>query len=231
MIAPHILDSVRTVALAFGDFLQELMFVGGAATGFLVTDPLAPVQRNTEDVDVVVRIVSYAEYLHLCGRLRDLGFAEDSSEGATRCRWIVRAIKVDVMSWGEHPGPPSRWFQEAHRLATAHSIGNDLNIRVITAPYFLAAKFEAFADGQRGDIRISRDIEDLIAVVDGRQDIAAEVGSSSPLLREYVAAQMSALIADRDFADAVAGHLPGDSASQARFPLVIARLQTLAALG
>jgi predicted nucleotidyltransferase len=228
MIPPSILESVRIVASAFGNLLPEVVFVGGATTGFLVTDPAAPEQRPTQDVDVVLRIASYADYIEMCQRLRELGFVEDSAEGSPRCRWIVRTIKVDVMSWGQHPGPPSRWFEEAHRLATTYSIGAGLDIRVITAPYFLAAKLEAFLDGRRDDIRISRDVEDIIAVVDGRSSLQDEVTSSSALLREYVASQVRALIANLDFVDIVAGHLPGDSASQARLPGVVARLRALA---
>jgi hypothetical protein len=39
------------------------------------------------------------------------------------------------------------------------------------------------------------------------------------------------LLADPDFVDAVAGHLPGDSASQARLPLVLARMRAIAVTG
>jgi hypothetical protein len=42
--------------------------------------------------------------------------------------------------------------------------------------------------------------------------------------------EIGILLADRDFVDAVAGHLPGDSASQARLRIVMARLTALAGL-
>lgn len=230
MISLDVLGAVRAVALAFGDLSQDIVFVGGAATGFLVTDPAAAEQRTTADVDVIVRIASYADWVDLGGRLRELGFIEDTTEGAPRCRFVVQGIKVDVMSWGQHPGPPSRWFEEAHHLAQAYAIAPDLTVRVITAPFFLAAKLEAFKDGRRDDVVASRDIEDIIAVVDGRDTIVSEVGSSPAQVRDYVAKEIGILLADRDFVDAVAGHLPGDSASQARLRIVMARLTALAGL-
>jgi hypothetical protein len=66
--------------------------------------------------------------------------------------------------------------------------------------------------------------------VDGRDSIVAEISSSSAAVRDYIAGESRALLTDRDFVDAVAGHLPGDSASQARLPIVMARLRALADL-
>ena len=50
MIAADTLEVLRTVAAALGELRDEAMFVGGAITGFLVTNS-AP-QRETDDVDL-----------------------------------------------------------------------------------------------------------------------------------------------------------------------------------
>ncbi|MCP4447623.1 MAG: hypothetical protein GY811_20130 [Myxococcales bacterium] len=41
------------VARALGDFRSEVVFVGGATLGLLVSDPAAPMVRPTDDIDVV----------------------------------------------------------------------------------------------------------------------------------------------------------------------------------
>jgi precorrin-6B methylase 2 len=64
----------------------EIVFVGGGATGLLITDPGAAALRRTYDVDVISEIASYAEYAVFSERLRALGFNEDSREGAPLCR-------------------------------------------------------------------------------------------------------------------------------------------------
>ena len=46
-----------------------------------------------------------------------------------------------------------------------------LRIRVVTAPYFVATKLEAFRGRGRGDYISSHDLEDLLAVIDGRDVI------------------------------------------------------------
>lgn len=65
--------------------LNELVFVGGCATGLLITDPGAGGVRPTFDVDTITQISTYAEYAALSERLRSLGLAEDV-DGRVICR-------------------------------------------------------------------------------------------------------------------------------------------------
>src|SRR5437870_2302744 len=81
---------------------EELVFVGGAATGLLITDAAAADIRSTYDVDVIVEITSISQYTAFGSRLRRLGFQEDNSEGAPICRWrYEKRIKLDVMPTDE----------------------------------------------------------------------------------------------------------------------------------
>jgi hypothetical protein len=215
--------AVEIVARALGELRNDVMFLGGLAAGFLITDPAAPPLRITDDVDVVVDIAtSFKNELQLSKRLRQLGFVEDSSDGAPRCRWKFRDIKVDLMLPAD-----DRWYPEALRHTEGFKIANDLTVRVISVAYFLATKLEAFGDGRRGDYFSSHDIEDIIAVIDGRPTIEADVSSAPARVQSFLRERFRTLLADPDFVDAVAGHLPGDSGSQARLPLVLARMRAL----
>ncbi|MEM1081958.1 MAG: hypothetical protein AAGH65_10295, partial [Pseudomonadota bacterium] len=104
-------------------------------------------------------------------------------------------------------------------------------IRCITAPYFLATKLAAFEGRGDGDYVLSHDLEDVIAVIDGRQEIEEDVRASDPVLRKELADQFQALLGDPDFLAAVPGHLPGDAASQARVELVMSRIERLTEAG
>src|SRR5260370_20634354 len=57
--------------------------------------------RNRRYVDVIVEVASYAEYARFSKRLRNLGFSEDSSEGAPICRWLIDRMKLAVMPTDE----------------------------------------------------------------------------------------------------------------------------------
>ena len=48
------LPALRQVAEALGDLREQVVFVGGAVAGLLVTDLLADSVRATRDVDAVV---------------------------------------------------------------------------------------------------------------------------------------------------------------------------------
>jgi hypothetical protein len=226
MIAADTLEVLGIVASALGELCDEAMFVGGAIAGALVTNSAPP--RETDDVDLVVDIATYADHVQLTERLRALGFAEDSSEGAPTCRWIIEGIKVDVMSTGPIPGPTNRWYADAMANTQVFDLNSQLAIRIMSAPYFVADKLDTFGDGRRGDYISSHDLEDFIAVIDGRDTIEAEVLAAPSSVREFLARKVQSLLADRRFIDAVAGHLRGDSASQARLPLVLARMRAIA---
>lgn len=74
-------DAVRLLQ----PLLDELVFVGGCATGLLITDPAAGGLRPTKDVDVITEVASYAEYATLSERLRTLGLHPDTREDAPTC--------------------------------------------------------------------------------------------------------------------------------------------------
>ncbi len=95
------LELLKQVAGKLRPLLGEAVFVGGCATGLLVTDEAAGEVRPTFDVDVIAEITSYADYLTFADRLRGLGFREDTSEDAPLCRWLIDGMKLDVMPLDE----------------------------------------------------------------------------------------------------------------------------------
>ena len=207
--------------------LHQIALLGGAATGLLLTDPGAAPVRGTFDVDVIVEISSYHEYLKFEGQLRQLGFKE-SPEDNLICRWRKDRLILDVMPTEESVlGFGNRWYAPALKNAEWISFGSD-RIRVITAPYFLAPKIEAFHGRGNGDYLASRDIEDIIAVVDGRPELASEVAVGEPELKRYLRVEISRLLNDPNFTEAIPGHLLPDEASQERRLEILQRLHSIA---
>ncbi len=95
------LEILMTAVDQLGALADEMVFVGGCATGLLITDKAAPPIRVTCDVDAIVQVVSHADYYQLSGKLRTQGFKEDSSDNAPICRWITDNIILDVMPTDE----------------------------------------------------------------------------------------------------------------------------------
>jgi len=119
------------------------------------------------------------------------------------------------------------WYPIAMKESVEYALPNETRIRVVTAPYFIATKLEAFEGRGNGDYLASHDLEDLISVIDGRQEIIDEVLSSSEELKTYLKDKFSELLKSRAFLDALPGKLPGDESSQARIPIVIERIEKM----
>jgi hypothetical protein len=207
--------------------LPEIVFVGGCTTGLLITDPAASPVRATDDVDVIVEIASYAAYASFSNRLRKLGFAEDSSEGAPICRWIIDQMKLDVMPTDEKIlGFSNRWYKPA--IANAATVELDgLELRVVTPPYFIGTKLEAFRGRGKGDFYASADLEDIITVLDGRPTLVDEIANSPAELRRYISRQIGKLLDTPEFVNALPGQVAGDEISQARVPMIFRALNSL----
>lgn len=224
------IELVRTVAERLGPLRERVVFLGGAAAGLLITDPAAEAIRPTDDVDVVVEVASLIEYqVGLRDQLLGLGFSEDLEEGAPICRWRIGDIKVDIM-----PTEPSvlgfsnRWYPSSAAHAERVTLPTGPEIRLVAAPYFLATKLEAFRGRGGSDFLASHDLEDIVAVVDGRAELPREVSEAKDDVREFLATEVGGLLANRDFQDALPGHLRGDPASQARVAVVLGRMEEIA---
>ena len=218
-----------TIARRLGALRDEVLFLGGAVLPLLVTDQGALGMRPTDDVDLAVEVATKVEYYQLGERLRALGFAEDDTPGAPICRWVVDALKVDIMPADEGVlGYSNAWFREAIRSASRVAFTDGQVLRIISAPCFCAAKLEAFEDRGEGDYIMSHDMEDVVAVVDGRAELLDELAAAAPDMRDYLASTVRGLLGDRRFLEALPGHIPPDMASQARLPILLERLRRLA---
>lgn len=98
---------------------------------------------------------------------------------------------------------------------------------MVTALYFLATKIEAFEGRGEGNFLASHDIEDMIAVIDGRKEVVDEVKNSPDDLKSFLSAKFSDLLKNEMFLESLPGHLLPDTASQARLPLIINRIETM----
>jgi hypothetical protein len=214
---------------ALGDLCESLVFVGGCATGLLVTTVRAQYIRPTEDVDVVTKVATISGYHDVEARLLARGFKHDVSPEAPICRWIGAGTTLDLMP--SEPGVLSfhnRWYPLAVGTAQPIQLPSRRVIALIAAPVFIATKLEAFRDRGQGDFLVSHDLEDIVTVVDGRPSLADEIRATPTDLHTYLRQQFEELTNSSDFLDALAGHLPGDAASQARLPELIRRLRALA---
>lgn len=228
MIRTPAVERVVAVARALQGLPEPYLFVGASVLGLLASSPEAPVPRPTEDVDLVALVTDYARLAALHERLRQRGFTEDS-ESRVICRWRYRGWIVDVMP----PDPDILGFSnELYPSALAHPSQielDDVAIRHIDAPHFIGTKLLAFEGRGQGDVEASHDLEDLIAVLNGRPETVAEVGAAPVACRTVLLPRLAALRNVSGIEDALEGHLANDVAGRA--DVVLARIDAILAQG
>lgn len=222
------------VATALGpELASEMAFVGGCTTALMLTDAVSREEvRSTDDVDLIVHVLSSGGWYRLLEQLQARGF-QASAEDAVICRLrLARAgaapLIVDFMPDDASVlGFSNRWYAEALRSARDHALPDGTRIRLVSPPFFLATKLEAWKGRGNDDPLGSRDVEDILTLVDGRAELLAELRAASPELQQAVAQDLAALMKHRDFLYAVQGTARGDAS---RITLIFQRLKALASI-
>lgn len=204
------IEMLGIVAKGLKGLKQNVVFLGGATVDLFVIDPAALMTRTTEDVDCAVEITKRTAYHALEEELRALGFQHPIAERGPICRWLFCGINVDVMPSDEAVlGFRNRWYRDGIEHAKTVDLPNGERVAVFAAPYLLASKIEAFRGRGKDDFLVSKDMEDIVALIDGSPPLEAEVNAAPGSLRRYLAEQFQRLISDDRFDLALNGNLGG----------------------
>jgi hypothetical protein len=210
------------MAQALGPVCDRVVFVGGCATGLLLSNPNLMDVRATEDVDAIVEVATLAGYHRLADELMQLGFKQTMADNTPPFRWYWQRMQLDLVPLDEKVlGFANRWYRAGFDAAVQTEVAPGLVLRHLSAPYFLATKFEAFNDRGRNDVYTSHDLEDILIVIEGRAELVQELSTAATDVRQHVVGCVARLLASSDFNNALAGLL----SQSEREPLVRARLQ------
>lgn len=194
------------IASKLGELRDEVVFLGGCTTALFINDKSAPDVRHTFDVDCIVDVISLHDYHRLEKKLKSIGFKQSISEEVI-CRWHFDDVILDVMPTDEKIlGFGNRWYKEAILASRTYALPSDIKIKVVTAPYFLATKLEAFRTRGKMDFYASHDFEDIVSVLDGRSEIVDDIKNSSAGLKNYLDHFFTDIINHPSFNGAIPGH-------------------------
>lgn len=215
------------MAQALGPVRERVVFVGGCATGLLLTQSAVADVRPTEDVDAIVEVATLAGYHAVTQVLVERGFRQTMEANTPPFRWFWQSLQLDLVPLDEKVmGFANRWYRPGFDAAMTAELAPGLHLRHLSAPYFLATKFEAFRDRGQGDVYLSHDLEDIVTVLDGRSEVLAELAAAPSDVRIYVASQLRSLLLHPGFLNA----LPGIVEQAMRAGVVLRRIHSLVAL-
>lgn len=230
MAAPSLMIAMLSrVAEALGkELCNDLVFTGGCITGLLLTDDFSKEQvRHTDDVDLIVNTVGYLGFNALQKRLQNKGFSLSLEKDWPICAMKLDEMRVDFMPIDDSLGFTNIWFEAAYREAQSFNITEDIIIRLVSPIYFVATKLEAYNGRGSGDVLASRDVEDLLHLVDGRVGLIEEVKAAPANVKAYISSEIAKLMTQQDFEYAVSSQAQG----YGREAIIFERLDKLVALG
>lgn len=184
---------IKAVANLLGDLKEKVVFVGGATLSLYTSRKTFEV-RPTDDIDVIIEILNYAQRVDLEDKLRSIGFTNDVESGII-CRWRIEKITVDIMPTNDSSiGFTNKWYPEGYKNAVNYTINDQCTVRILDSPYFLATKLEAFKGRGNNDGRTSHDFEDIIYVLENRSEIWQEMKTAHDNVREYLLTEFRNLL-------------------------------------
>lgn len=201
---------------AMGPLCEQVVFVGGCATGLLVDDANLMDVRPTEDVDAIVEVASLAAYHRLAEQLMKRGFKQTMADNTPPFRWYWNRMQLDLVPLDEKVlGFANPWYRVGFEAALSVELAGGLHLRHLSAPHFLATKFEAFKNRGQNDVYLSHDLEDIMTVMEGRNTVAQEMAAANEAVRKHVGQSVAALLDMPTFYNALPGLLSDPEREQA----------------
>lgn len=221
------LAMLELVARKLGALNDEVVYLGGCSTALFINDPLSLDVRPTLDVDCIIDVISLGEYYKFGKKLSKAGFKQ-SIEDEVICRWRYDDIILDVMPTDNKIlGFGNHWYKEALECSITHQITDDLVIKSITAPYFLATKIEAFRTRGNNDLLGSHDFEDIITIIAGRVEIFNEIALTNEKLRIHLKGFFEEMLKNNQFELILPGHVNDGPMTIQRVQVVMSRIKKI----
>lgn len=221
------LNQLERVVAALGHMQDKVVFIGGSVIGLLISDEAAPDVRTTVDVDLIVEAIGQ-RHSDVEAEFRQLGFVHDVSQDAHIGRFLLGDLIVDILPIdGNSFGMNTDWHQLA--VSTAQTLElNGLTIRVINAPLLICTKLAAFHDRGKNDLKTSKDFEDILSIIDGREELLSEIIATDSVAKTYLIQQFDALLRNADLLEAIEWQLESDQ--QEREDIILARMTAIASI-
>lgn len=124
-------------------------------------------------------------------RLSELAFYPDS-QGQSICSYNYKSIAVDIMLADDNSlGATNRWYKPGFDFLEQTTLPDGIDIAILSAPYFLATKIEAFNNRGNVDFYGSHDFEDIIYLLDNRTNLIEEILKSDELVQKFIKVELT----------------------------------------
>ncbi|MBP6719329.1 MAG: hypothetical protein KA173_10735 [Rhodoferax sp.] len=123
------------MARAMGPLCDQVVFVGGCATGLLIDDARLMDVRPTEDVDAIVEVTTLAGYHRMADQLMARGFKQTMADNTPPFRWYWGRMQLDLVPLDEKVlGFANPWYRSGFDAAVTNPVAEGLSLRHLSSP-------------------------------------------------------------------------------------------------
>ena len=214
---------IKTVVTGLGKMANDVVFVGGAITEFYIENKsLISELRQTDDVDCIIEVASRKNYSDLEEQLRKQKFENDRK---IICRWHYQGIIVDIMPTDTRIlGFSNRWYSEGILHSISYQIDKNMTIKILSIPYFIGCKIEALFNRGMRDLRLSKDLEDIVFLINYGLKVDTVNNNA---LKKYINNQFKILLSKFELREAIFCVLPFGENDEAYVDNIIKELTML----
>lgn len=205
------IEMVQIIAEGLDDLKDHVVFVGGSIIELYADSVIPEEVRATEDVDLIVNIVTRKSFAAFEKQLSRKGFCHDLSEGAPLCRWQFNGISVDLMATEScvH-GFGNQWYESGftRKIEKVLCGENHLKINLLPLIYYLATKIEAVLGRGLKDLRLSHDFEDIVYLFDNCTSLENDFFAADEKVRKFLSQSFDSLVNTNIFKEALDCSMP-----------------------
>lgn len=215
---------VAEVAQALRELKNQMVFIGGAVVSLYADDPAADEIRPTGDIDMTINLMNFSNWVQMQERLAELRFFPDPN-GHAICSYKYKDITVDIMPAEDGPlGPSNKWYKLGFENVWTVKAADE-EIQILSAPAYLAAKFEAF-NGRGHDYRTSHDFEDIIYLFDNRMTLVSEIEQTHPEIKRFLRQEINKILESSYLEEILSAHLHPFVIDE-RYPIVLEKMRQI----
>lgn len=203
------INRLKVIAEGLRELCREVVFVGGSVAELYSDDPAATDIRPTMDVDCVIELATYGSLQEFESLLRQHGFVNDIESGVI-CRWKFNHETVDIMPDRDSIlGFTNQWYKPGFQHRILYELPDGIAVYILPPLYYIATKIQAIRGRGGDDLRFSHDFEDIIYVLNNRQDITSLFDHENNTdLIEYISFWASEILNRQNYREEIECMLP-----------------------